>query len=193
VPKWIGTHAATETQTAAPVQAPATVPTPTPEPVPPPKEEPVPAPVPETVAEPVEEAPRPQVKTAAPAPPRPAPVVEQKPVATQAPAAAPTPAATPPAAIPAPPAAVPMEPLRHRFELLATRANTARAALRRLESEQQRQGLGLRADAKNAESRMLLFMDNAEAALKAGNAASSKTNMDSAEREVERLEALLGI
>ena len=186
VPKWIGTHAATETQTAAPVQAPAVAPTPTPapDPAPPPKAELVPEPV----AEPVKEAPRPQVKTAAPAapaPPRPAPVEEQKPVATQVPAPAPTPAAAPPA--------VPMEPLRHRFELLATRANTARAALRRLESEQQRQGLGLRADAKNAESRMLLFMDNAEAALKAGNASSSKTNMDSAEREVERLEALLGI
>jgi hypothetical protein len=69
--------------------------------------------------------------------------------------------------------------------------NTVRAGLKRLEESQARMGLGLRGDLSTAASRMAMFMDQAEASLKSADAAGSKKAMDSAERELERVEKIL--
>ena len=81
--------------------------------------------------------------------------------------------------------------LSSRFDLLATRVNTARSGLKRLSESQARLGLGLRGDMTTASSRMEMFMDQAESALKSSDGAGSKKSMDSAERELEKIEKLL--
>lgn len=84
-----------------------------------------------------------------------------------------------------------VEGLAERFNLMATRANTVRTGLKRLEESQARMGLGLRGDVTTAASRMEMFMDQAESALKGADVPGSKKAMDAAERELERVEKVL--
>jgi serine/threonine-protein kinase len=84
-----------------------------------------------------------------------------------------------------------LEQLADRFNLMATRANTVRSGLKRLEQAQARMGLGLRGDLVTAASRVELFMDQSQAALKSADATAAKKAMDSAERELERVEKVL--
>jgi hypothetical protein len=61
-----------------------------------------------------------------------------------------------------------------------------------LKDEQARMGLGLRGDIVNAQHRMEMFLDEAESELRSGDADEAKKNLDSAEREIEKLEKFLG-
>lgn len=118
----------------------------------------------------------------------------------------PVPVTTPPASTPVqtqppPPAsqgatvsaaqAAELDQLADRFNLMATRANSVRSGLKRLEQSQARMGLGMRGDMVTAASRLELFMDQSQAALKSADAGGAKKSMDSAERELERIEKVL--
>jgi serine/threonine-protein kinase len=116
-------------------------------------------------------------------PAQPAPQQDQTPVGD-------LPSTQPPAPRPAVSTAE-IEGLAERFNLMATRANTVRTGLKRLEESQARMGLGLRGDVSTAASRMEMFMDQAESALKSVDVPGSKKAMDSAERELERVERVL--
>lgn len=82
--------------------------------------------------------------------------------------------------------------LREKLMLLGARVNAAQASLNRLKQEQARMGLGLRGDIAAAAQRMEYYMDEAEAALKRGDAAAAKRHLDNADRETTRLEKFLG-
>ncbi len=136
--------------------------------------------------------PRPQVDRRSPQSP-PVEITQASPP-PQAPAAV-TQIQQPKAETPAPPANAiqtqQIDELSDQFNLLAARANTARTGLKRLEEQQARMGLGLRGDMTTAASRMGMFMDQAESALKGRDSAASKKAIESAEREVERIEKVL--
>lgn len=85
-----------------------------------------------------------------------------------------------------------LEELREQLMLLGTRVNAVQASLNRLKQEQARMGLGLRGDIAAAAQRMEFYMDEAEAAVKRGDAAAARRHLDNAERETARLEKFLG-
>lgn len=120
-----------------------------------------------------------------------APAVQETP-----PAPAQTPYQAPPQAQPA--AAAPaadergLSELRERLMLLGARVNAAQASLNRLKQEQARMGLGLRGDIAAAAQRMEFYMDEAEGAIKRGDAAAAKRHLENADRETARLEKFLG-
>jgi serine/threonine-protein kinase len=122
-----------------------------------------------------------------PAPAQPAP-------AQAAPAYQPPAQAQPAAAAPAAPAVDERElsELRERLMLLGARVNAVQATLNRLKQEQARMGLGLRGDISASAQRMEFYMDEAETALKRGDAAAAKRHLENADRETARLEKFLG-
>jgi hypothetical protein len=81
---------------------------------------------------------------------------------------------------------------RDRMTLLGSRANSARATLTRMKEAQSRQGLGMRGDIVAAEQRMENFLDDAQAAIRAGDPEGAKKALVSAEREIDRVEGFLG-
>jgi hypothetical protein len=76
--------------------------------------------------------------------------------------------------------------------MLGTRANTARAALATMKQQQARMGVNLRGDIMTAEQRMEFYLDEAEAAVRAGEAGKAKTSLQTAERALEIVEKFLG-
>ena len=81
--------------------------------------------------------------------------------------------------------------MNNRLLLMAPRINAVKNGIRRLEAEQRAQGLGLRGDMKAALSRLELYMDQAEQAIRNGDAAEAKSNLEKAERDLGRLESFL--
>lgn len=161
------------------------------QPAPPPPSEPAPAPEPAKPREAafavkpvapkvvVREEPRPETP---PAPVQPA----------AQPSAAPAPAPAPPQAAAESKNAALLEETREQFVLLATRANATRGSIENLRRQQAAMGVGLRADVASGLQRMEFYLDECEAALKKGDAAAAKKNLDSAERETSKLETFLG-
>ncbi len=82
--------------------------------------------------------------------------------------------------------------MRDQFAMLVSRATSAKTSLKRMAQEQARQGLGMRGDIVASETRMAYQLDEAEIALKAGDAVRMKRSLDLAEREVEKVEKFLG-
>lgn len=82
--------------------------------------------------------------------------------------------------------------LRERLMLLGARVNAAQASLNRLKQEQARMGLGLRGDIAAAAQRVEYYMDEAETAIKRGDAPAAKRHLENADRETARLEKFLG-
>ena len=80
-----------------------------------------------------------------------------------------------------------------RYLKLSARANSVYDALQKLRQEQAQIGASLRGDMAAAGERMTAYMDRADLALRDGNLSGAKQSMDSAEREVERLEKFLGM
>ncbi len=112
--------------------------------------------------------------------PAPAPSVERQPEQPKA--------ATAPAPDPAE-----LENLRNSLMMLGTRANAIQSKAKRIEQEQRAQGLGMRSDVVSGISRMTYFLDEAENAINAGNAAAGKSALQRADRETSVLERILGI
>ena len=106
----------------------------------------------------------------------------------------PPPPQAPPAAVPAPDSAnaAQIEQVREQTVLLDTRAGAVKTSLANLQREQNRQGLGLRADIAASAQRMEYYLDQTEAALKRGDAAAAKKNLAAAERIVSKIESFLG-
>jgi serine/threonine-protein kinase len=122
-------------------------------------------------------------------PPQQPPPVQQQPVQQQPLQQQPT----QPQIAPASPAVVNMQELddlRDRMILLATRANSIRGSLNSM--RKQMGALNLNAEFTTREQRMEAFLDQAEEALKGGDAARGKKALDAAERVIEELEKKLG-
>jgi serine/threonine-protein kinase len=88
-----------------------------------------------------------------------------------------------------------VEALRANRELLmmlGTRANSVKASLGTMKQQQARMGVNMNQNILTAEQRMEFFLDDAQAALKAGDAARAKKNLESAERALETIEKFLG-
>jgi hypothetical protein len=81
---------------------------------------------------------------------------------------------------------------RELLMLLDTRANSIKGSLRTMQQQQASSGLNMRGDIVTAQQRMELYLNEAEAALKSGDPAKGKKNLDSAEREIEKIEKFLG-
>jgi eukaryotic-like serine/threonine-protein kinase len=123
--------------------------------------------------------PAPQSLTPQPVP-QPPPVVSQAPV--PAPEAAPV----------RPPANRESAELREQYNQLAIRANTARAGLRSFEQQQSRQGLGLRADIREAQTRLDYQLEEAMTSLRNGDMEGTRRNLRYAQSAVETIEKFLG-
>jgi hypothetical protein len=85
-----------------------------------------------------------------------------------------------------------LESARERLGMLGTRANALIVALRNLQQQQQRMGVGMRTDITTSWKRMEFLLDESEAALKRQDLAGTKKNLDLAEREVDKLDKFLG-
>jgi serine/threonine-protein kinase len=100
-----------------------------------------------------------------------------------------------PAQQPSGPSQADAEALRSSRELLmmlGTRANSVKASLNTMKQQQARMGVNMNQNILTAEQRMEFFLDDAQAALKAGDAARAKRNLESAERALETIEKFLG-
>ena len=76
--------------------------------------------------------------------------------------------------------------------LLGTRAGSVKSSLNSLKQQQARMGTNLRGDIVTAEQRMEFYLEEAESALRGGDAGKAKTNLQSAERALEIIEKFLG-
>lgn len=187
LPRFLRTHAASPTATAAPATAPQPAA---------PAAAAHPAAVPAASTSPV-----PAGSASAPASAPPAVPVPAKPAAARVrPAAARVPAApaTPPESAAAAPAAPPgpsaeeVRAARDRFSELDARAQAASGNIQHLRSQQQAQGYDLRGDILAALTRMNNDMRDADRALRSNDLAGAKDYMDRANREIETLEKFLG-
>jgi eukaryotic-like serine/threonine-protein kinase len=101
--------------------------------------------------------------------------------------------ATPQTNPPARPAANPeAAELRNQFNELSIRANTARTGLQSFQQQQARQGLGLRADIREAETRLDFQLQESMTAIQAGNFDAARQSMRYAQNAVETIEKFLG-
>ena len=115
----------------------------------------------------------------------PAPLTSAEPVprqARQSPLQPREPAATGPS----------LDDLGERLAQLAARAQAVRSSLQTLEESQRRSGLNLRGDIAASRTRMEQLMDRGEALLKQRDGAGAAKNLDSAEKEIDKLEQFLG-
>lgn len=102
-------------------------------------------------------------------------------------------AQTPPAQRgPDPQVARDLEELRQQFNALSTRFASAQESVRRLEAQQQRQGFGMRRDVREAITRFQYLMKESSDSLVSRNADGARTNLQMAERNLERIEKFLG-
>ncbi|MDQ6701198.1 MAG: protein kinase [Acidobacteriota bacterium] len=120
------------------------------------------------------------------------------------PAAASVPAplqALPQTSTPASPAPQPSAPpadsaelsgLTERMMKMAARIGAVGTSIQTLQRAQAQQGVGLRSDMVAAQQRLNYQMNEAESNLKQSNAAGAKKRLDAAERDLEKLESLLG-
>ncbi len=196
-PKLLHSSASTATpQTAQPVEnkpvdstaapaKPSSQPAAQPDPAPPAQTPPAQAPVdpPATPAPPQAS----QTKTTAPSrtsqrsvqpPPSALPAAAQAPASQQQPPARPT--------------AAELNELRQQYNQVAIRVGAAKSGLRALQQQMQRQGVDLRGDMLEAESRMDYLMKESMDSMRSGDADSSRTSLQMAERSLETIEKFLG-
>ena len=82
--------------------------------------------------------------------------------------------------------------LADRMTLMDARIAAVRSSLQDLRNAQAESGLGLRSDIVASEQRLLAQMDGAEGSLKSNDARSARKLLDSAEAELNKLEAFFG-
>lgn len=85
-----------------------------------------------------------------------------------------------------------LKELRHQMMLMGARIGAVKSSLDTLKREQARQGLSLRGDIVAKQGRVDYLMDEAEAALKAGDPTTARGHLDMAERVLGELESFLG-
>ena len=120
------------------------------------------------------------------------PAAGQRSVAQQPPQSSQQPPqqAQPPA--PARPTAAEMNELRQNYNQVAIRVGAAKSGLRALQQQMQRQGVDMRGDMLEAESRMDYLMKESMDSMRAGDADGSRTSLQMAERSLETIEKFLG-
>ena len=130
---------------------------------------------------------------------QPARSLESPPQRQQPPQAAPSQQAPPAQVQQAAPAPPPqqqptpkMNEFREQYNQIAIRAGTAKAGLRSMEQQMARQGLGLRADVREAEIRMDYLMKEAMGSIRGADAEGAKRNLQMAELALESIEKFLG-
>jgi hypothetical protein len=145
---------------------------------------------------------QPRSGTPAPVRAQPAPAMQRaqsEPVENRARPAPSAPPQTEPAAPPQTPAAAhspaagdaaELNAVRDQYNQLAIRAGVAKSGLQSLQN--QMGGLGLRADMREAATRLDYLLQEARTALTSGNAELAKRNIDLADRTLERIEKFLG-
>jgi hypothetical protein len=82
--------------------------------------------------------------------------------------------------------------LRELYNMISIRAASAKSGLRTLEQQMRRQGLDMRGDMLEAESRMDYLMKEAMDSIRAGDAANGRRNLQMAERTLESIEKFIG-
>jgi hypothetical protein len=82
--------------------------------------------------------------------------------------------------------------LREQLVLLGTRAGAIKRSVQTMQAEQNRTGVGMRPDVTAGMQRMEFYLDETEAALRAGDPAKGKKSLSSAEKEVGKLENFMG-
>jgi serine/threonine-protein kinase len=85
-----------------------------------------------------------------------------------------------------------LEKLKEQFNLLGVRAGTCKTGIENLRRAQASSGLGLRGDIAASAQRMDYYLNETESALQRKDAAAGKKSLDSAEREVSKIESFLG-
>lgn len=111
------------------------------------------------------------------------------PVTIQTPASAPARQDNPTA--PAPDTAA-LSAARERMMTMGARVGAVAASIQGLQHEQAQQGVGLRSDMVAAQQRLHYQMNEAQASLKQNDAEGARKRLDSAERDLEKLETFLG-
>jgi hypothetical protein len=96
-------------------------------------------------------------------------------------------------AAPAGPDPAVLQDLREQLVQLSARAGAVRSSLGNLKRSQAANGMSLRGDMAASETRMNSLMEGANAALNAHDAPSTKKFLESADRELEKLEKFLGL
>ena len=86
-----------------------------------------------------------------------------------------------------------LEQTRDSFAKLGIRAGTIQESARTLTEEQAKMGVSLRGDIRASLKRMEYLMDRAEKALDKRDLDDAKSQMDAAEREIEKLEKFFRI
>ncbi len=82
--------------------------------------------------------------------------------------------------------------VRRDYNDLAIRANSAKESLRSIKEQMSRQGLGLRSDVREAETRMTYLLNEAKDKLKNGDAEGAKHDLEMAQLAVAQVERFLG-
>jgi hypothetical protein len=82
--------------------------------------------------------------------------------------------------------------MRERFNELSIRASTARNGLLSLERQQSSQGLGLRADIREAQTRMDFQLHEATMSMQSGDFEGARRSLRYAQNAVETIEKFLG-
>jgi len=82
--------------------------------------------------------------------------------------------------------------VREHHNELAIRAESARQGLQSIKQQMANQGLGLRADIREAETRMNYQLREATSAIRSGDVEGAKKNLEYASRAIEVLEKFLG-
>ena len=101
--------------------------------------------------------------------------------------------ATPPSQPSAPPAdSAELSGLSERMMKMAARIGAVTTSIETLQRAQAQQGVGLRSDMVAAQQRVNYQMNEAESNLKQSNAAGARKRLDAAERDLEKLESILG-
>ena len=130
-----------------------------------------------------------QVPSRSPASQRPAQSEQPPAAAQQAPQQPPQQPSQPPAR---PAASAQLNELRQEYNQVAIRVGAAKSGLRGLQQQMQRQGVDMRGDMLEAESRMDYLMQESMGSMRSGDVDSARTSLQMAERSLETIEKFLG-
>jgi hypothetical protein len=85
-----------------------------------------------------------------------------------------------------------MNELREQYNFLAVRVGGAKSGMQSLEQQMRRQGLDMRGDMKQTETRIDYLMKESMDSLRAGDVDGARSNLQMAERALETIEKFLG-
>jgi hypothetical protein len=85
-----------------------------------------------------------------------------------------------------------MNEIRQQYNQVAIRVGAAKSGLRGLQQQMQRQGLDMRGDILEAESRMDYLMQESMGSLRGGDPDAARSSLQMAERSLETIEKFLG-